>query len=86
MAVRGSRNGTAPVALGEDSSLHGRAAAAAGEDELRPAVRGACALSVLVEGTAAILMHRYDVAAIGVAPCVKTAGPPRLSNSLPSLR
>lgn len=62
MAVRRTRNGTVPIALVEDASPHGRAAA--GEDELRPAVHGVCALAVLVEGTAPLLMHRYDVAAI----------------------
>ena len=37
---------------------------------------------------AAILAHEAGHVRLrhGVAPCVKTAGPPRLSNSLPSLR
>ncbi len=62
MADRQTRSGPAPVGLVADSSLNGRAAA--GENEVRPAVGGVCVLSVLVEGTAPLLMHRYDVAAI----------------------
>ena len=62
MAGQRPRNGAAPVALVDDASLHGRAAAV--EHEVRPAVCGVCALAVLVEGTAPLLMHRYDAAAI----------------------
>ena len=68
MATHRPRNGTIsaappdPVTRVADSSLDGRAAET--EGALRPTLHGVCALSVLIEGTTSLLMHRYDVAAI----------------------
>ena len=39
-----------------------------------------------VDGIGRIVAEYQTYLVNGVAPCVKTAGPPRLSNSLPSLR
>jgi hypothetical protein len=55
MATSRLHDGIAPALPVDDSSLRGRRAVE--ENALRPAVLGFCSLSVLIEGTAHILLH-----------------------------